>query len=92
MELDRVLQETIENWPDVPAVTHWTLVALPFLTLAACCLWLRVLWPCPEAAPKDFSPVSLAKGASAMTEGTLLQHSSNGWVRVVFVSCVCINT
>lgn len=64
MTLGEVLRETIEEWPQVPDETYWTLVALPFVTLAACCVWLRLVWPCPEAAPKDFTPATLAQSSN----------------------------
>lgn len=72
-----VLKDTIENWPDVPDAAYWTLVSLPFLTLVTCCVWLRLIWPCPEVAQKDFTAATLVGDGSA-TEGTSLQNGTNG--------------
>lgn len=47
-----ILRETMEDWPNVPDETYWVLMSLPLLTLLSCCLWLRVLWPCPESRPR----------------------------------------
>lgn len=74
-----LFEQTVRDWPDVPKETYWTLISLPFLTLAACCVWLRVVWPCPEAAPKAFSPAKLLDKKA--TESSSLQQqpgTSNG--------------
>jgi len=42
----------------VPDETYWTLVALPFVTLALCCVWLPVVWPCPDAAPMKYYEIN----------------------------------
>lgn len=71
-----IVEQTVREWPDVPGETYWTLVSLPFLTLGACCVWLRVLWPCPDAAPKDFAPATLLDKRA--TESSSLQGASTG--------------
>lgn len=83
MGVTHALHETIVSWPDVPQSSYLVLLSLPFLTFAACVVWLRVLWPCPEAAPKQFEPVSMIMEDS--TEATALAYgASNGCVvRVV---------
>lgn len=78
-----ILEQTIHEWPDVPDETYWALVSLPFLTLAACCVWLRVLWPCPTPDDnlKGFTPATLfgnAEGSGSVTERSALQDASNG--------------
>lgn len=50
-----ILRDTMEDWPNVPDETYWVLMSLPVLTLLSCCLWLRVLWPCPEPRPKPLA-------------------------------------
>lgn len=70
-----VLEATVKDWPDVPDEAYWTLVSVPFLTLVACCVWLRVVWPCPEAAPKEFTPATLLENP---TESSSLQGTSAG--------------
>lgn len=72
-----IAEQTVKDWPNVPDETYWTLATLPFLTLAACCVWLRVVWPCPEAAPKDFAPATLLDKKAA-TESSSLQGTSTG--------------
>lgn len=74
--LAEIAEQTVREWPDVPGETYWTLVSLPFLTLAACCVWLRVVWPCPDAAPKDFAPAALLDKKA--TESSALQGTSAG--------------
>ncbi|CAM9737457.1 unnamed protein product [Pylaiella littoralis] len=69
-------EQTVREWPDVPQETYWALISLPCLTLAACCVWLRVVWPCPEAAAKQFSPVKFK--TPARTETSSLNTSDNG--------------
>ena len=44
----------MEDWPNVPDETYWILMSLPVLTFVSCCLWLRLLWPCPESSPRPF--------------------------------------
>lgn len=78
MTFAEVLRETIEEWPQVPDETYWTLVALPFVTLALCCVWLRVVWPCPDAAPKDFTPATLAKYSHHVTSESTFLHPWQG--------------
>ncbi|CAM9649289.1 unnamed protein product [Ectocarpus sp. 12 AP-2014] len=78
-----ILEQTIHEWPNVPDETYWALVSLPFLTLVACCVWLRVVWPCPtrENNLKDFTPATLlgdAGGGGSVTERSALQDPSNG--------------
>lgn len=73
-----VLEETVRDWPDVPNETYWALVSLPFLTLVACCVWLRVVWPCPEAAPKEFTPATLGVAGKATESSSLQQGTSAG--------------
>lgn len=79
--LGEIVDQTIHEWPNVPDETYWTLLALPFLTLVACCVWLRLLWPCPEAAPTEFSPATLLDKSGAdgeVNESSSLQGTSNG--------------
>ena len=72
MTLRDVLRETIEEWPRVPSETYWTLVALPFVILVVCCVWLRLVWPCPEPDPKDFTPATLATSSRIFSENSRL--------------------
>lgn len=83
MTIGEVLRETIEEWPQVPDETYWTLVALPFGTLAACCVWLRVVWPCPDADPKEFSPATLAASSHVNEEDRYLHPWQTGSKRSV---------
>ncbi|CBN74986.1 conserved unknown protein [Ectocarpus siliculosus] len=78
-----ILEQTTHEWPNVPDETYWALVSLPFLTLVACCVWLRVVWPCPtrDNNLKDFTPATLlgdAGGGGSVTERSALQDASNG--------------
>ncbi|CAB1096208.1 unnamed protein product [Ectocarpus sp. CCAP 1310/34] len=78
-----ILEQTIHEWPNVPDETYWALVSLPFLTLVVCCVWLRVVWPCPthDNNLKDFTPATLlgdTGGGGSVTERSALQDASNG--------------
>ncbi|CAN0429622.1 unnamed protein product [Ascophyllum nodosum] len=47
MKYSSMLEALIDDWPNVPVGITWGLVAIPIVTLVACCLWLRIFWPGP---------------------------------------------
>lgn len=76
MGIAEIVHDTITDWPQLSSESRWVLLSLPFFTLVGCVIWLRVLWPCPEAVPKDFEPVSSMKDNTEAT--SLAAGASNG--------------